>query len=117
MWLFIYTFLWGKFYSNLRECTGGAGETGGTVFLGPEEIIYMIDIITSFAVIAGTYLGSACFTILLFRIFFPLKIKPVSDKISVAYLRNSASPAAPSKSKMYLLSVDGRRRAWVKVSS
>lgn len=94
-----------------------AGGAGGTIFLNPQEIINMIDVITSFAVIAGTYLGSACFTILLFRLFFPLKMKPVSDKISVAYLRNSTSPAAPSKSKMYLLSVDGRRKAWVKVSS
>jgi hypothetical protein len=77
----------------------------------------MIDLFMSILIIGGTYLGSVGFSILLFRIFFPLKSKPViENRVAFTYFKNNAIHAS-SKNRVVFMSDDGRRRAWVKVNS
>lgn len=76
----------------------------------------MIDLVMSILIIAGTYLGSVGFSILLFRIFFPLKSKPVvENRMTFTYFKNNAAHTS-SQNRVAFMSDDGRRRAWVKVN-
>ena len=76
----------------------------------------MIDLVKSILIITGTYLGSVGFSVLLFRLFFPLKSKSVMEnRVSTCY-RNNKAHASP-KSRMAYLSNDGGKRVWVKVNS
>ena len=75
----------------------------------------MRDLILSILLIAVTYVGSVGFAIVLFRIFFPLKVKASEEnKLTFTYLRNRTTHS--SNNKVHLLSVSGRRD-WVKVRS
>ncbi len=78
----------------------------------------MIDLVKSILIIAGTYLGSVGFSVLLFRLFFPLKSKPVMENrvTTFTYFRNNKAHASP-KNRMAFLSNDGGKRVWVKVNS
>ncbi len=75
----------------------------------------MWELILSISLITGTYLGSAVFAIVLFRIFFPLKKKSIESKLTLTYSRNRMSNAS-TKNRIEWSSVNGRRD-WVKVNS
>lgn len=76
----------------------------------------MRDLILSIPLIAVTYVGSAGFAIVLFRMFFPLKVKTAEkNKLTFTYSRNKTTHSS-SNNKVHLLSVSGRRD-WVKVRS
>ena len=69
----------------------------------------MGDLILSIFLIAGTYVCSTGFAIVLFRIFFPLKTKPVATaKLSVTTGGNKWR-FTPSKTKVQLFSISGKR--------
>jgi hypothetical protein len=77
----------------------------------------MIDLVMSILIIAGTYLGGVGFSILLFRLFFPLESKPVAkNPLTFTYFKNDTAHAS-SKTRMAFMSDGGGKRAWVKVSS
>lgn len=76
----------------------------------------MRDLILSIFLIVGAYIGSAVFAIVLFRIFFPLKAKVVSENnLMITYTRQKNTQASTNH-KVQLLSVGGRK-GWVKASS
>jgi hypothetical protein len=76
----------------------------------------MRDLILSILLIAITYIGSAGFAIVLFRIFFPLKVKAAKEnKLTFTYSRNKTTHFS-TNNKVHLLSVSGRKD-WVKVRS
>jgi hypothetical protein len=76
----------------------------------------MGDLILSIFLLAGTYIASAVFAIVLFRAFFPLKNKAVKeDKLTVTYTRHKTTQASTNH-KVRLLSAGGRR-GWVKAGS
>lgn len=72
------------------------------------EVIFGIFLIT------GTYVGSAVFAIILFRLFFPLKAK-TAGKNNLNYSPGDRENSS-AKNTVPILSVDGRRD-WVKVNS
>lgn len=75
----------------------------------------MQDLILGVLVIAGTYLGSAAFAIVLFRVFFPVKTEMAKETLTLAYSKNK-SESSSTKTSVYLLSLsDGRD--WVKYNS
>ena len=85
-------------------------------FLDPSVNICMQEFIVSIFIIAGAYIGSAVFAIALFKLFFPLKSKPVTEhKLTFSYSKNK-SVHSTAKNKVHLLSVSARRN-WVKVNS
>ena len=76
----------------------------------------MRDVILSIFLIAGAYVCSTGFAIVLFRIFFPLKTKPaVVNKLAFATNKNKWRQAS-AKTKVVLFSVSGKSD-WVKMSS
>jgi hypothetical protein len=75
----------------------------------------MWDLIFSISLIAGTYLGSAVFAIVLFRIFFPLKKKSIESKLTLTYSKHRMSNA-PTKHRIEWSAVN-RGRDWVKINS
>ena len=78
----------------------------------------MIDLVIGILIIAGAYIGSVGFSVLLFRLFFPLESKPVMEnRVSTfTYFKNNAAHTS-SKSRMALISSNGGKRVWVKVNS
>lgn len=72
------------------------------------ELIFGIFLIT------GTYVGSAVFAIILFKLFFPLKAKPAED--SKIYYSAGNRENSSTKNTVPMLSVGGRRD-WVKINS
>lgn len=84
-------------------------------FVSSINYFAMIDLILSMLIVIGAYLGSACFAIVLFRIFFPLKSKPIENKLTFSYTGNNTIHSS-SKNKVHLLSVSGRKD-WVKMNS
>ena len=77
----------------------------------------MMDLISGIFLIAGSYVGSALFAIVLFRIFFPLKTRVVEEenKLTFSYTRNKTENSS-TKNKVHLLSM-GEKQGWVKVNS
>lgn len=76
----------------------------------------MRDLILSIFLIAGTYMCSAGFAILLFRIFFPLKTKSLEvGKLTFSANRNKWRSTS-AKVKVPLFSISGKRDL-VKISS
>lgn len=75
----------------------------------------MRDLIFGIFLIGGTYIGSAAFAILLFRIFFPLKTKTLAEnKLTYSFSGNRENSS--TKNRVHLLSVRGRGD-WVKINS
>ena len=67
----------------------------------------MRDLILSIFLIAGTYVCSAGFAIVLFRMFFPLKTKSIEpNKLTFEAGGNRWRPSA--KTKVHLLAVSGK---------
>jgi hypothetical protein len=76
----------------------------------------MRDLILSIFLVAGTYVCSAGFAILLFRIFFPLKTRSLEvGKLTVTANKNKWRNAS-TKNKVPLFSISGKRDL-VKISS
>jgi hypothetical protein len=76
----------------------------------------MQEFILSILIISGAYIGSTVFAIALFKLFFPLKSKPINEhKLTFSYSKNKSIHSS-AKDKVRLLSGDGRR-VWVKISS
>jgi hypothetical protein len=75
----------------------------------------MRDLISSIFLIAGTYVCSAGFAIVLFRMFFPLKTKyRESNNLTFETGGNRWRPS--TRTKVHLLAVSGRK-GLVKASS
>jgi hypothetical protein len=73
------------------------------------KLFHMRDLILSIFLVAGTYMCSAGFAIVLFRIFFPLKTKTGEvGKLTFAVNRNKWRNTS-TKSKIPLFSVSGRK--------
>jgi hypothetical protein len=69
----------------------------------------MRDLILSIFLIAGTYVCSTGFAIVLFRIFFPLKTKSVEvGKLTFTTNKNKWRNTS-AKSKIQLFSISGKR--------
>jgi hypothetical protein len=66
--------------------------------------------------ITGTYVGSAVFAIMLFRVFFPLKVKARTAERNNLHYSAGERENSSIKNTSPILSVDGRRD-WVKVNS
>jgi hypothetical protein len=80
------------------------------------KLFHMYDLILSIFLIAGTYVCSAGFAVLLFRIFFPLKTKSLdAGKLTFTANKNKWRNTS-AKSKSPLFSISGKRD-WVKISS
>jgi hypothetical protein len=76
----------------------------------------MSDLILSIFLIAGTYVCSTGFAIVLFRMFFSLKTNPVEmSKLTITSNKNKWRNI-PAKTKVQLFSVSGKRDL-VKMSS
>ena len=69
----------------------------------------MGDLILFVSLIGGTYLCGAVFTILVFRIFFPLKAKEEVKNHEMTLTYSKTKALSSTKTKMHLLSVNGRR--------
>lgn len=77
----------------------------------------MSDLILSVLVIVGTYIGSAVFALVLFRIFFPLRAKVIGEnKLTFSYSENKSENSSNQNKVVHLLSLHGRRD-WVKINS
>jgi hypothetical protein len=69
----------------------------------------MSDLILSIFLIAGTYVCSTGFAIVLFRMFFPLKTKSVEmSKLTLTANKNKWRNV-PAKTKVQLFSINGKR--------
>lgn len=69
----------------------------------------MSDLILSIFLVAGTYVCSAGFAIVLFRIFFPLKTKSIEvGKLTVTTNKNKWRNTS-TKSKIPLFFISGKR--------
>lgn len=70
----------------------------------------MRDLVLFIFLIAGTYLCSAGFAVVLFRLFFPMKIKQEVEKstLTLTYSK-SKMPLSSTKNKSHFVSVSGRR--------
>jgi hypothetical protein len=77
-------------------------------------IMDMGELILGIFLITGTYVGSAAFAIILFRLFFPLRAK-TAEKSNLNHLTGDRQNSL-SKNTVPILSVDGRR-GWVKVNT
>jgi hypothetical protein len=77
----------------------------------------MREIMLGILVIAGSYMGSAAFAIVLFRIFFPLKTKMTNaiGTMNFTYSKNKSIQNSPNR-KVQVVSVGGNR-GWVKMNS
>jgi hypothetical protein len=75
----------------------------------------MQDLISGIFLIACTYIGSALFAIVLFRLFFPLKTKVVGqNKLDYSYTKDKENSS--TKNEVQLMSMRGRSDL-VKVNS
>jgi hypothetical protein len=75
----------------------------------------MRDFISGLFFIASTYFGSVVFTVVLFRLFFPLKTKVVGqNKLTFKYSGNNENSS--TKNEVRVLSMRGRSD-WVKINS
>jgi hypothetical protein len=76
---------------------------------GRIKLFFMGGLILFISLIAGTYVCSALFTIVVFRIFFPLKAKEKVENHEMTLTYSRTSTLSSTKNKVHLLSVDGRR--------
>jgi hypothetical protein len=73
------------------------------------------EVIFGVLLVTGTYVGSAVFAIILFRLFFPLKTKVQSfDDLYLSSLEKKESSS--TKNTVTVFSAGGRR-SWVKVNT
>jgi hypothetical protein len=96
--------------------SNGKGGPMARFFPQMRKLFYMRDLFLSIFLIAGTYVCSAGFAFLLFRIFFPLKTKSLeAGKLTFTANKNKWRNTS-TKSKVPLFSVSGKRDL-VKISS
>jgi hypothetical protein len=69
----------------------------------------MGDLILLVSLIGGTYLCGAVFTILVFRIFFPLTVKEEVKDHEMTLTYSKTRTLSSTNNKMQLLSAKGRR--------
>jgi hypothetical protein len=69
----------------------------------------MSDLILSIFLIAGTYVCSTGFAIVLFRMFFPLKTKSVEMSKLTFTTNTNKWRNVPAKTKVQLFSISGKR--------
>jgi len=69
----------------------------------------MSDLILGIFLIAGTYVCSTGFAIVLFRMFFPLKTKSVEMSKLTFTTNNNKWRNIPAKSKVELFAISGKR--------
>ena len=69
----------------------------------------MSDLILSIFLIAGTYVCSTGFAIVLFRMFFPLKTKSVEMSRLTFTTNKNKWRNVPAKTKVQLFSISGKR--------
>lgn len=78
-------------------------------FPGLRKLFHMLDLFLSIFLVAGTYMCSAGFAVVLFRIFFPLKTKTAGvPKLTLAVNRNKWRNTS-TKSKIPLFSISGKK--------
>jgi hypothetical protein len=74
----------------------------------------MSELIFGIFLITGTYVGSAVFAIVLFKLFFPLKAKPEKEH-KLSYPPGEQENSS-TKNTVPVLTVSGRRD-WVKINT